>query len=183
MTTPVVPPDTSDIEIVSVDALYELSEWALDEEHDRANVIDTKCAAIFTSSSFLVAGMAALQVAIGAHVSTLPAHTPTPWWESSARWLGVGVALTFLIVVGASLWAMKPRTFTIAPAPPVLLKKYYKKSTKDVKELVMKSRVAIYDETVATVSFKARWMIVSFIAVAVESLFLVFILAIAAIAL
>ena len=47
----------------------------------------------------------------------------------------------------------------------------------------MKSRVAIYDETVATVSFKARWMIVSFIAVAVESLFLVFILAIAAIAL
>ncbi len=44
--------------------LYELSEWALDEEHDRANAIDTKCAAIFTSSSFLVAGMAALQVAI-----------------------------------------------------------------------------------------------------------------------
>ncbi len=115
------PPSPGNIKIVPVDVLYEQSEWALDELHDRANAIDAKCAAIFTSSSFLLAGMAALQVAIGAHVATLPAHTPTPWWEIGARVLGGGVAVAFLAVVWFSLWAMRPRTFTIAPRPPELL--------------------------------------------------------------
>lgn len=174
MTAPLGPPSPDNFKIVPIDVLYEQSEWALDELHDRANAIDAKCAAIFTSSSFLLAGMTALQVAIGAQ---------KPWWEIWARVLGGGVALAFLAVVWFSLWAMRPRTFTISPNPPELLRKHYNDSTEEAKEVVMKSRVAAYDETTATVKNKADWMVKSFFAVAAESVLLVLILLIAAFAL
>lgn len=124
--------------------------------------------------------MTALQAAIAAHVPTLPAHTPTPWEEIDARWLGAGVALTFLFVVLSSGWAMRPRTFTIAPTPPELLEGYWNKSDRETKEAIIKSRVGHYKETAKKVNSKAKWMVASFIFVAIESLLLVLILLVAA---
>lgn len=102
MTTPAPSSTALSIDFVPLDVLYDQSEWALGELHDRANAIDTKCAAAFTSSSFLLAGMSALQVAFAAH--TPPSQTS--WWELGARVLGGMIALLFLLVVVTSGRAM-----------------------------------------------------------------------------
>lgn len=177
MTTPTPSSDTN-IKFVPLDVLYEQSEWALDELHARANAIDAKCAAAFTSSSFLLAGMAALQAAIAAHVAKISAQT-----ETNVRWLGGGVAVTFLFVVGFSIWAMWPRKFTLAPMPPELLKEYYNKSEEETKYAITTSRIASYEETANKVKNKARLMIASFISVVIESFLLVLILVVAAVSL
>ncbi len=175
---PLPPASEEEIPLEPVDVLYEQSQWALDELHSRADAIDAKCAAAFTSSSFLLAGMAALQAAIAAHVARISAQT-----ETNVRWLGGGMAVTFLLVVGFSIWAMWPRTFTLAPIPPELLKKFYNKSDEETKVAITRSRIGSYDDTAKKVRNKARLMIASFVFVVIESFLLVLILVVAAVSL
>jgi len=167
----------------SLDVLHEQAEWATDRVYEQADGIDAKSGVVLLASSFLLAGVTALQVAIGSHVATLRPVTPTPWWEITSRWIVGVVAFTFLTVLGLSLAAMWPRKFDIAPKPKKLRKKYLDKPEQVTKVVVMNARVDIYKKIVSKVELKSQFMVLSFFALAVEGVLLVVILMIAAFAL
>lgn len=169
-------------DVPSLDVVYDQAQWAMDRAHADADGIDAKSGVVLGASSFLLAGIAALQVAIGSHVVSLPRGAPTPTWEIASRWLAGLAALSFLAVVAFSGLAMWPRKFSVAPTPVELRDLYLKAPGRKTKAIVMHARVDHYQETMDKVNRKADHMTKAFFALALEALLVAIILGIVAIA-
>jgi len=167
----------------SLDVIYEQGQWSTERALEQIDGIDTKVAAILSTSGFLFAGAAVLQVAIGTHTIIVGTHAIAPWWEGWARALAVGVAATLCLVLGLSCAALWPRTFTIAPDPVRLRDLYLSQSPEMTKAVVMHARIDKYGLLTSKIKSKTWFMRTAFLALIAEGLLLAAILVIVAFAL
>ncbi len=180
--TPKEPHNLTDEEIKekfpSLNLLHDQAQWAFERELEHSNAIDSKSGAVLASASFLLAGMATLQVAVGNPAIRLSNYTKT-----SAQHLAYAIAFIFVLVILSSLTAMWPRSFKIAPDPYTLSKKYAGKSEGQIKDALLSSRVPNYQDMKGKITWKSRFMRLSFVLVAIEAVLLAIVLWIAASAL
>ncbi len=159
----------SQSEVPSIDVIFDLTREQLAAQRDRIANTDTKAGLVLASASLLTGALATW------HVPAVSVHYPL-----SIQWVISRVPLisivVYLIVIGTSFLALRPRVYDFSPDPSNLWKIYSKEP-----ELTTKRRVrATMEEDFLTneklIEQKTRWTQIAFFTLALEAIIVAVIL-------